>query len=36
MKVLMTKEVNDYLIGLIQILYNESYFGFEDAAIEYV
>ncbi|GAB6120859.1 hypothetical protein [Dysgonomonas termitidis] len=36
MKVLMTEEVDDYLTELVQVLYDESYFGFEDAAIEYI
>ena len=36
MKVLMTKEVNDYLVELISTLYKEDYFGFEDSAVEYV
>ncbi|NDW10390.1 hemagglutinin [Dysgonomonas sp. 520] len=36
MKVLLTKQVNDYLIDLIQILHNEGYFNFEDPAVEYV
>lgn len=36
MKVLLSKEVNDYLVELIKILYEKEYFGFEDSAVEYV
>ncbi len=36
MEVLITKEVNDYLVELISTLYEEGYFGFEDSAVKYV
>jgi hypothetical protein len=36
MKILAIPSVLQYLNELIDILYNENYFGFEDSAIEYV
>jgi hypothetical protein len=36
MKILASPEVLQFLNELIEILYDEDYFGFEDSAIEYV
>ncbi|MDR2691793.1 MAG: hypothetical protein LBB73_05780 [Dysgonamonadaceae bacterium] len=36
MKILSSPEVLQYLNELVDILYEENYFGFEDSAIEYV
>lgn len=36
MNVIALPEVKEYLLGLIQILYQEDYFGFEENAQKYV
>ena len=36
MKVIFLPKVQDYLDGLIPILYEKGYFGFEDTTINYV
>lgn len=36
MKVIVLPEVEEYLMALIHILYEEEYFGFEESAIRYV
>ncbi|NDV94040.1 hypothetical protein D0T84_03790 [Dysgonomonas sp. 521] len=36
MRVLLTKEVKLYFLELIELLYEKDYFGFEDAAFDYV
>lgn len=36
MEVRFSHSVRDYLVELIKVLYEEEYFGFEEAAVEYV
>jgi hypothetical protein len=36
MKVLFLPEVEDYLYGLMEVLYRKEYFGFKESAFEYV
>lgn len=36
MKILFLPEVEEYLVELIEILYQKEYFGFKESAVQYV